>query len=132
MKLHLSPAHGIHLITAQGPGFIEVNRVRHTTSLLLTADSVRPWAITDIASLTREMVAEWIALHPELVLIGSGERHQFPTPGSYRDLLEAGIGVEIMSTDAACRTYNFLASEGRQVLATLILASPLPSSQAPL
>ncbi len=124
MKLHLTPAHGIHLITARGTGFIEVNRVRHTTSLLLMADSVRAWAISDIASLTREAVAELVALRPELVLIGSGERHQFPAPDSYRGLLEAGIGVEIMSTDAACRTYNFLASEGRQVLAALIIERP--------
>lgn len=121
MKLHFNSARGIHLITARGRGFIEVNRTQHTTSLLLMADSIRPWALSDIAALTRESASELVALHPELVLIGTGERHQFPAPDSYRDLIEAGIGVEIMSTDAACRTYNFLASEGRQVLAALIV-----------
>lgn len=121
MKLHLNLARGIHLITARGRGFIEVNRTHYATSLLLMADSVRPWGVSDIAHLTRESITELVALRPELVLIGSGERHQFPAPGSYQDLIEAGIGVEIMSTDAACRTYNFLASEGRQVLAALIV-----------
>jgi len=121
MKLHLNTAHGIHLITARGPGFIEVNRTRYMTSLLLMADSVQPWAISDLASLTRESVAEWVALRPELVLFGTGEQHRFPPPERYRDLLEAGIGVEIMSTDAACRTYNFLAGEDRRVLAALIV-----------
>ena len=121
MKLHLNSARGIHLITARGKGFIEVNRTRHTTSLLLMTDLIRPWGLSDIAALTRESVTELVALRPELVLIGTGERHQFPTPDIYRALIDAGIGVEIMSTDAACRTYNFLASEGRQVLAALIV-----------
>lgn len=121
MKLHLNSARGIHLVTARGKDFIEVNRTRHTTSLLLMADGARPWAVSDIAALSRESVTELVALRPELVLIGTGERHRFPAPDSYRDLIEAGIGVEIMSTDAACRTYNFLASEGRQVLAALII-----------
>jgi len=127
MKLHLNTAHGIHLITARGTGFIEVDRNRYATSLLLTADSVQPWTIGDIAALTRESIAELVALRPELVLIGTGQRHQFPAPDSYLNLLEAGIGVEIMSTDAACRTYNFLVGEDRKVLAALIVETAAPS-----
>lgn len=126
MKLHLSSAHGIHLVTAHGMGFIEVSKIRHTSSLLLTADTIRPWALSDIAGLTRESVTEWLALRPELVLIGTGERHRFPSPEIYQDLLEARIGVEIMSTDAACRTYNFLAGEGRRVLAALLVEKTPP------
>ncbi len=58
---------------------------------------------------------------PELVIFGSGERLQFVSPGLYRCLIEAGIGVETMDTGAACRTYNVLASEGRSVVAALLL-----------
>ena len=62
-----------------------------------------------------------LALAPELVIFGSGERLQFVSPGLYRCLIEAGIGVETMDTGAACRTYNVLASEGRSVVAALLL-----------
>ena len=58
---------------------------------------------------------------PELVIFGSGARLRFPAPGLLRDLIERRIGVETMDTAAACRTYNVLASEGRSVVAALLL-----------
>jgi uncharacterized protein len=55
------------------------------------------------------------------VIFGSGPRQQFVQPGLYRCLIDARIGVETMDTAAACRTYNVLASEGRSVVAALIV-----------
>jgi uncharacterized protein len=40
-----------------------------------------------------------------------------------RPLIDAGIGFEVMDTGAACRTYNILMAEGRQVLAALIVGT---------
>jgi len=54
-------------------------------------------------------------------LIGTGARFQFPEPALLAPLQKAGIGVEVMDTQAACRTYNILLGEGRSVAAALIL-----------
>jgi uncharacterized protein len=58
---------------------------------------------------------------PEIVLLGTGPRLRFPSPAVYASLLKARIGVEVMDTAAACRTYNILAAEGRRVAAALML-----------
>jgi uncharacterized protein len=60
-------------------------------------------------------------LNVKVVLLGTGEQLRFPTPDTTRHLVEQGIGVEIMDTAAACRTYNVLVSEGRAVAAALIV-----------
>jgi hypothetical protein len=62
------------------------------------------------------------ALPPhELVIFGSGSRIRFAAPAVLRPLIERGIGIETMDTAAACRTYNVLASEGRAVVAALLI-----------
>ena len=58
---------------------------------------------------------------PDLVILGTGNQQRFPPPKLYQSLVFAGIGLEIMTTPAACRTYNILVSEGRMVAAALIL-----------
>lgn len=61
---------------------------------------------------------------PELVIFGSGTRLRFPPPGFLRALMAQRIGLETMDTLAACRTYNILAGEGRQVIAALLIENP--------
>ncbi len=63
-------------------------------------------------------------LAPELVIFGSGSRLRFPPPAQLRALMARRIGLETMDTVAACRTYNILAGEGRQVVAALLLELP--------
>jgi uncharacterized protein len=58
---------------------------------------------------------------PEIVLVGSGRAFAFPDPSLLAPLYAAGIGVEVMDTRAACRTYNLLLGEGRNVIAALIV-----------
>jgi uncharacterized protein len=84
--------------------------------------AVRAWppaASADLAESDFEMI---LALQPELVVYGSGPRLVFPPPALARVLFERRIGLETMDTAAACRTYNVLASEGRSVVAALIVA----------
>ena len=121
MKLHPANPTGINVITAYGDGFVEVNRERRSTSLILLPDYLADWPVPDFDALGREHLALLLAYRPALVLLGSGRRHRFPHPDLYRDLIAAGIGLEHMDTGAACRTYNILATEGRQVAAALII-----------
>ena len=91
-------------------------------SLILQPDRIiEDWPVNSVAQLAAEDFQRLATLQPSLVLLGSGARQEFPSPLLYRCLTEAGIGVEVMTTAAACRTYNILISEGRAVAAALIL-----------
>ena len=139
MKLHLTQASDKKLITGYSyeqttilasqasHNWVEVNKKRFEQSLIVLPDAIiSDWPVPDFASLKAEHF-EAIAqlstaqLKLEVVLLGTGYSHQFAHPRLSRALMEAGISVEYMSTDAACRTYNFLMAEGRQVAAALII-----------
>lgn len=124
MKLHLSHAPGVNLITGYGEGYVQVNERRHETSLIVLPDRVLPdWEVREFAALTALHLGALSALEPEIVLLGTGRRHRFPAPALLADLIMADIGLEVMDTRAACRTYNILVAEGRRVAAALILES---------
>ena len=122
MKFEREQAEGKNTFTGYGPGYVEVNRARHATSLVVTADRlVTDWPVTDVEALTADHLATIIGLAPEIVVLGTGERFAFPSPAILAPLRKAGIGVEVMDTPAACRTYNILLGEGRDVMAALVL-----------
>jgi uncharacterized protein len=121
MKLHLARPSGINLVTGYGDDFVEVNRERHCASLIMLPETLADWSVATFEQLTREGLAMLVDYRPALVILGTGRRHRFPHPHLLADLIGAGIGVEHMDTGAACRTYNILAAEGRQVAAALII-----------
>ena len=79
------------------------------------------WNCTRFDQLTEAHFAMLSETQPELVIFGSGTRLRFAPPTFMRVLMQKRIGVETMDTLAACRTYNILAGEGRQVLAALLI-----------
>ena len=83
--------------------------------------AVQAWPPTRFETLEAAHFELLLALRPELVIFGSGARLRFPAPALLRALIERRIGVETMDTPAACRTYNVLATEGRNVLVALLL-----------
>ena len=122
MKLHLTTAENNYLITGYAAEFVEINKQRYTRNLIVMADKlILEWQATDFASLNESNFAQIIELKPEVVLLGTGEKHQFLHPKIIQHLMALGIPLECMTTAAACRTYNFLMSEGRNVAAALIL-----------
>jgi uncharacterized protein len=82
---------------------------------------VEDWRVQNFESLTPEDIGELALLKPELVLFGTGEHLRFPDPKLLARLAAIRIGAEVMDTRAACRTYNILAEEGRNVAAALII-----------
>ena len=122
MKLHLTTAENQYLITAYSAEYIEINKVRHMSNLIIMADKViLDWQATDFVSLAEADFTQIIELKPEVVLLGTGEKHQFLHPKIVQNLTAYGIPLECMTTAAACRTYNYLMSEGRNVAAALLL-----------
>jgi uncharacterized protein len=91
-------------------------------SVIVTRDVVledwRPPAVDALSIGDFEAV---VALRPEVVLLGTGERQRLPGPALYADFAARGIGLEVMDNRAACRTYNVLLGELRDVAVALIL-----------
>ena len=86
------------------------------------------WNCTSFGQLTPAHFSLLENLKPELVIFGSGARLRFAPPAFMRVLMQKRIGVETMDTLAACRTYNILAGEGRQVIAALLIETALSTN----
>jgi uncharacterized protein len=121
LKLHADPLTHLNTVTAYGPGFVEINKVRHDCNVVVAPESpVTPWPVTGFDALRAEDFAALLDLAPEVVILGTGRRQRFPHPRLTRPLHDARIGIEVMDTPAACRTYNILMAEGRRVVAAVL------------
>ena len=109
------------MFTAYGEGYVAVNNEKHEKSLILLPDAITPaWTEAKPDSLSEADMAKLLELGTEIVLLGTGQRLRFPPGALLRPFAPAGIGLEVMDIQAACRTYNILAAEGRHVAAALI------------
>jgi uncharacterized protein len=122
LKLHPAQASSRNVFTGYGAGYVSVNGIRYETNLVVMPERIlEQWPVSDVLAMAEAEVAGLIALKPELVLLGSGKTLRFPSAAILKSLAAAGIGVEVMDTQAACRTYNILTEEGRNVAAALIV-----------
>ncbi len=114
----------VQTVTGYGPGWIGVDGEKITHSVIVGSDGLRQaWPCTRFEDLTAEHFAQLAKLDTELVIFGSGQRNRFPPPAWLQPLMSRRLGLETMDTAAACRTYNILAGEGRNVVAALLLES---------
>jgi len=93
-----------------------------TSSFIMTPNQlIRNWPPQSVAEICAEHLALITELDPEVVLLGTGEILEFPDIKLTYQIMEQGIGIEIMDSAAACRTYNVLMLEGRRVAIALVL-----------
>ena len=93
----------------------------YKSSIILSAGEIIPgWPVSSVEQLTTGTLEPVLGLQPEVVLIGTGSRQKFLTPELLMFFYSREIGIEVMTTDAACRTFNVLVSESRNVVAALI------------
>lgn len=122
MKLNEDPSGKINLIRAYGRGEVTVNETCLRANVIITPERlIHDWAPAEFAAWRAEHLAPLAEMGLEIVLLGTGTRQRFPDSALLMPLYEARLGVEVMATDAACRTYNILASEDRRVAAALLL-----------
>jgi uncharacterized protein len=122
MKLHLANPGDTKLFTAHGAGHVMVNGERFEHSIVVWAEAVRDdWVVAGFEGLDESHFDYFLALKPDVLLLGTGTTQRFPHPRLYRALTDAGIGVECMDTPAACRTYNILVTEDRKVVAAILI-----------
>lgn len=122
MSLTLEDNNSNYQIKGYRPGEIKINDRIYTESVIITPNQMlSPWTPQSLTALTAEDLNIILTLKPTILLIGTGEKLIFPHISVYGHLINHGIGVEIMDTRAACRTYHALSAEGRNVVAALII-----------
>jgi uncharacterized protein len=122
VKLHASGPSRVNAFTGYGDGYVLLNGVRREASVIVLPGRIVDWPVASFAALAEEDFERIADLKPEVVLLGTGARLRFPHPGLAAPLARAGIGLEVMDLQAACRTYNILAAEERLVAAALVFA----------
>jgi uncharacterized protein len=122
MKFQPDTPEGMNVVLRHEPGRIWIGPQAWTGSALVPwSGPVTPWHDGTFETLEAAHFERVAQLAPEVVIFGSGLRLRFPRPALLRALVERGIGVETMDSGAACRTYNVLVSERRNVVAALLL-----------
>jgi uncharacterized protein len=116
MQISLETNAGAYTIRSYAAGELKINdQTLHHSVIVTPTQLIDPWDPNDLAII--------LTLNPEIVLLGTGERLKFPAAELLAPFLQRGIGIECMDTGAACRTFNVLVSEGRQVVAALMLSN---------
>ena len=124
MKLHSETRQGINFVTALDGALVQVNDTRHPAPLIVMAQQlINTWRPASFDALAAEHFTALAQLGVEIVLLGTGSSQRFPHPGLTRALIDKRVGLEVMDTGAACRTYNILVGEGRSVAAALLPAA---------
>ena len=101
-------------------GLIRVGNDSITENVVLFRDAVRRDIVAgDVDELTAADLAGLIDEGPELIILGAGWQPALPPRELVFALARKGIGFEMMDTPAACRTFNILISEARDVAAIL-------------
>ena len=109
-------------IRSYQPGEIKINSQILTTSVIVTpVKLIKNWQPQTCTELTPDSFSVLIEMKPDIVIIGTGSEMVFLDPELYGTLINHGIGVEFMDTRSACRTYNALSSENRDVAAALVI-----------
>lgn len=111
-----------YIINSYGPGYVIINNYRYNRTLIVIPNRI----ITDFPPQRIEQLAahHFDLLSPnnfDVLLIGTGAEIYFPPPDIFSAWEDRHIGVEIMNTGAACRTYNLLVAEDRRVAALLFI-----------
>lgn len=121
MQLSRDPSTAKYQITRCEDGTVTVNDTEFTESILVMPHAMQDWKVRDIKHLQEDDLSAMLELKPDVILLGTGRNLIFPPDELLEFVKQRGVGVEIMNTAAACRTYTVLISEGRKVLAALVV-----------
>ncbi len=113
--------HGDYEIHSYQPGKLVINETTYYQSILVATHQLEAWLPQNFQELRSSDFVKILTWHPDVVLLGTGETLKFPPDTLLRAFCEQKIGVEVMSTLAACRTFNVLMAENRRAVAALLI-----------
>lgn len=111
----------INVVKHYEPGLVKINADEYRQSLFLNQHQTYPdWPVEHIDQLTTALLDEILQTQPEVIILGTGEQQIFPHPSLFAHCAGKGVGLEVMANDAACRTFNVITTEDRDVALALI------------
>ena len=122
MKLNLDSSTAKYVINAYDTGMITVNNQVYMQNMIVTSNQIIDhWEPGHVEQINENHIHHLIGLKPEIILLGTGKNLTFPHPKLISIAMQQGIGFEVMDTGSACRTYNILSAEDRNIAAALIM-----------
>lgn len=102
---------------------IQLNQAKFSNNIIFSQDEIinNEWSVNKLADITDTQIAELLDQPTEVILLGTGEKTQIPPQKLLIACARARKSIDFMSSDAACRTFNILAQEGRRVVAAILL-----------
>lgn len=122
MKFTLDAGGNANYIAAYRAGAVRIGEREYQHSLIVTPKRLLHWSVGSSSGLTLADLADALQPEPDILVLGTGPRLEFPPLALQAALSGQRVGLEIMNTAAACRTYNVLLSENRRVAAALIVS----------
>ena len=111
----------LNVITGINAGYVVVQNKKINSSHVIAPDALVSWSIKTFTEMTADHLSKIIKLNPEVIILGTGSDHILPEKSILKALVETGVGYEVMSTPAACRTYNILLAEDRRAVVGLVI-----------
>lgn len=108
---------GAQIIQSYADSGFKISGVRYQSAVLVTPEDVREWNVQSFDALS---VADFKGIKADVVLFGTGAKMHFLLAELKQALSQEGLHLDVMDTAAACRTYNVLMAEGRDVIAALL------------
>ena len=125
MEFNLEVPQNQFFIRSFGEDGICVDQDYFKKPFIISGQRIVPeWDVTCVDDINEKSLQAVFRLEPEVVLIGTGKTQVFLPPSTQAHFFRHNIGFEVMTTDAACRTFNVLAAEGRNVAAALLPINP--------
>ena len=112
----------IYAVKHYEPGAVKINdQILKNSCFLNQKTLTKTWDCSHIDALNTHLLDELLTLKPEVIILGTGEKQVFPDPSLFAYCSQRGVGLEVMNNLAACRTYNVLTTEDREVVLGLIM-----------
>ncbi len=109
-------------ITGYDAKGVKINGKTFKQSFILSPmEFISDWQPQDLSSLSVEHFSDLYKMKPEVIILGTGAKQVFPDREILKYLVQNRIGYEIMDTQAACRTFNVIMAEGRNVVAGMFI-----------
>lgn len=121
MKFHLTTPNSTYQIKKVDTNSITINDKTYSNSLIIMPEYLTDWEPSNFEDLKLAHFEILANLDADVIVLGTGQTIHFPSVELLSPLIKKGIGIEVMDTAAACRTYTILASEDRNVAAGLLI-----------
>ena len=125
MNLHLDPnSAGDNHITYYDKQKLVINNNEYRQNCIIFPDEILlDWSHHDVSTIRCIDFDPIIAKQPELIILGTGVKLIFPSADTIAHVQSNTIGLEVMDTGAACRSYNLLSAEKRYIAAIIMFAA---------